>query len=340
MGRKPIDLDKDTIVMPVHQIPQYRTMAAMDRGNLRNLLFTTFAGIGDHVCAEPTLRYAAKMRNEYDKIALATSIPDIYAHIKFDRIFQESYNRDEWLVFKTIPDEKVGLAPEFISHGLTNCVDASSLFALRLQLPTKDREIQISSRHPGEKIAKLINGPSILIHAGKHWPSKTFPKWWWDKVIETIYMNGIMPILIGANVDGNRSTVDVDASKCHDLRSKTMLTELAWLCQRTKVLLTNDSAPLHFAASTDPADYAGTGNAHILYLATCKHPDFITHFRKGAWQWQEENWSKGGVWDHLGFLPNKKEDVHIDTVDPEMLESWLPDPREYGEAAVKRCYAG
>jgi len=330
---KPIDLDRDTIVIPVHQLPQYRIRASAERGIHKKILLTTFGGIGDHVCAEPTIRYAANAKSEYDIIGLATSIPELYSHIKFDKVYTESYDKNEWTVFKTYPDE-IGVANEFLSHGIMNCVDFSSVFAFRMQLPSKDREIQITPRHPGKKIAELFDKPSVIIHAGKHWPSKTFPKWWWDKVLETIIKSGHKPILIGANVDGNRTSVEVETAGCVDLRNKTMLSELAWICQRATVVLTNDSAPLHLAASTDPADYDGTGNAWIHYIATCKHNDFITHFRKGQWQWREVAHNKGGIWETTGFLPNKDKDVHINLVEPDVLMSWLPDAREYAQHAI------
>ena len=106
----------------------------------------------------------------------------------------------------------------------------------------------------------------------------TFPKAFWDKVINRLCDRGLTPILIGADADDNRSTVDVDASRCLDLRNKLSLTESVWFLQNATVLLTNDSSPLHMAAS---------GDAWIGYIATCKHPDMITHWRRGRWQWRE-----------------------------------------------------
>ena len=100
--------------------------------------------------------------------------------------------------------------------------------------------------------------------------------------------------------------------------------------------MTNDSAPLHLAASTDPNDYDGTGNAWILLIATCKHHDYITHFRKGVWQWREIPCNKGGIWDITGFIPNKTKDVVINEVDPKVLESWLPAPKEYARMALEK----
>ncbi len=339
VSERKIDIMHDNVQFPVHQIPKYKLLHARDHGNLKRVLLHTFAGIGDQVCAEPTLRYAIKCRDngKIEKVALASSMSELFAHLKFDEVFSrgQQYDLKEWYQFQTVPMD-IGLQMEFISHGLTNCVDASSLYAFRMQLPTKDRELVISSRNPGGSIEKLFDEPTIVVHAGRHWSTKTFPKWWWDAVLSEIISAGIKPILIGANVDGNRKTVEVETRGCVDLRDKTMLAELAWVCQRATVVLTNDSSPLHFAASTDPLDYGNTGNAWIGYLATCKHADYITHFRKNIWQWREVDFSKGGVWDIFDFIPNKVEDTRIDLVDDVTLESWLPPPKEYAEWAISK----
>src|ERR1019366_5734773 len=169
----------------------------------------------------------------------------------------------------------------------------------------------------------------IYIHAGKHWPSKTFPVEFWQAVIDEIVACGVQPILVGADTDDNRGTVQVDPQHCLDLRNRTTLAETVWLMQRAKVLLTNDSAPLHFAASEDPVDRINSGHAWIGYIATCKHPDMITHWRKGVWQYREVNHGKGGFWDIVNHCPNKNEKIEADKVDLDTLKSWLPAPIEF-----------
>jgi len=332
-----IDIINDTVNIHLSQVPSFRIKHAIERGNLKRVLMTMFAGIGDQVCAEPTLRYAVRCRDrgEIDHLGFASSAPSLYSHLKFDEVITTQYDVNQWFIMDTIPRVQ-GLSYEHISHGLTNCVDASSLYAFRMQLPTEDREIRITPTRPIEVIAELFKWKTILVHAGKHWPSKTFPKKWWNDVLFEIRKRGIKPILIGSNVDGNRTTVNVDNTGCIDLRGKTDLGELAWVCQRATVLLSNDSAPIHFAASEDPGDRENTGLTWIHTLATCKHFDYISHFRKGQWQFREVNYSLGGVWDILGFLPNKESDVRVDNTDSKLVESWLPDPKEYAEAALGR----
>lgn len=313
------------VQVPVHQVPVFRTQMAIDRGVHRRLLFKTWGGLGDQICAEPTLRYALKAFGPSCKIYLASEAPELFGHLKFEKVFNlkdELPNYNNFLCFETItPPNDSNLVWQFFSHMLTNCVDFPSMCALRLQLPVADKEIKLVGKKPehlsGDEISAINGG--VLIHPGKHWPSKTFPKEFWDRVIAGLLVRDITPVIIGADTDDNRGTVDVDVTNSIDLRNKLSIMESIWACQNAKVLLTNDSSPMHMAAS---------GDAYIGYIATCKHPDMITHWRRGQWQWREKNFGKGGIWDIIDYCPNKEQEVTAEFVDPEILKSWLPDPRE------------
>ncbi len=325
------------IMVPQEQLPTYRTDNSIRRGVERNIIFRTWGGVGDQICSEPTLRYALKMFKECE-ISLASEIPELFKHLQFKRVFdlkEELPNYSRYLTFETItsPDES-NLVWQFFSHLLTNCVDFPSLCALRQQLPVADRIIKLSGTRPDAydfSMRKVVGG--IAIHPGRHWQTKTFPREWWNRVIASIRARGLTPVLIGGTADDNRGTVDVDATGCIDLRDKLTFSESIWVCQNVKVLLTNDSAPLHMAAS---------GKAWIGYLATCKHWDMITHWRLNEmlcpeWQWREVNFSLGGIWDEVSYCPNQKQTVEVERVDPKLLESWLPDPIEFGAWAVEKA---
>jgi hypothetical protein len=90
------------------------------------------------------------------------------------------------------------------------------------------------------------------------------------------------------------------------------------------------------AASYNPNDSATRKN-WIGFIATCKHPDLITHWRNGQFAWREVNFGQGGMWDIVDDLPNKKEDVLVDKVDQKMLESWLPDPIVFANWAIQKA---
>jgi len=286
--------------------------------------------IGDQICAEPTLRYAFNQFKSWATFTLASENPEFFKHLPFSKVFnlkEVTPNWDNYLVFDTIVPP-THLTWEFFSHCVTNCVDFPTLCALRSTLPIKDKEIQMTPNSPKEEYAELINKKSVFIHPGKHWKSKTFPKDWWDTVLKLLITESITPIIIGGDADDNRGTVDIDTSGCVDLRNKLSWEDSIWLLQRATVLITNDSAPLHMAASYDPREPESTGHCWIGYVATCKHPDFITHWRKGQWSYHMQNLGKGGMWEITDHCPNKKEEVRVDEVGLEILKTWLPSPSE------------
>ncbi len=313
--------------VPSMQIPSFRTSLAVERGVEKNLLLRTWGGLGDQICAEPTLRYAIKNFPTCD-ISLASEAPQLFEHLNFKKVYnlkKEKPNYDEYFLFDTIVPPAF-LTWEFFSHCITNCVDFPSLCAFRCQLPIAEKEIVLKPV-ASEQVQKLLPAGSkaVVIHAGRHWPSKTFPKDWWDEIIAGLIADRVHPILIGADTDDNRGTVDVDTSGCIDLRNVLSITESIWLVQRAAVLLTNDSSPLHMAASRNPDDPA-TGNTHIGYVATCKHPDYITHWRRGQWNFRETNLGLGGMWDLMDHCPNKENEITVDKIDADTLRSWLPSP--------------
>lgn len=317
------------VAIPMSHLPIFRTQLAIQNGVEKRLLFKTWGGIGDQICAEPTLRYALKMFKDCE-IFLASEAPELFSHLNFKRVFdlkEEIPNYQRYFVFDTItPPDESNMVWQFFSHMLTNCVDFPSLCSLRLQLPVSEKEIQLNGKRPSNlDLSEVIDG--VIVHPGRHWQSKTFPKEFWDRVLYGLRCRGIVPVIIGANADDNRGTVDVDTTGCVDLRNKLSLVESVWCLQRCQVLLTNDSSPLHMAAS---------GDAWIGYVATCKHPDMITHWRNGQWQYREHNFGKGGIWDVIDFCPNKAQKVEAEFVPPELLLSWLPDPAEMADWAAHK----
>lgn len=332
------------VTIPVTHLPIFRTQIAIQDQVERRLLFRTWGGIGDQICAEPTLRYAQRTFKECE-FYLASELPELFGHLKWKKVFdlrEEVPNYKRFFLFDTItPPDDSNLVWQFLSHMLVNCVDFPSLCALRLQLPVDEKDIRINPPLPSQStywqdiLDARNNG--ILIHAGKHWQSKTFPKSFWDRVIAKILSEGVKPVLIGAETDDNRGTVNVNPEHCVDLRGKLSIEESAWLCMNSKVLLTNDSSPLHMAAG---------GRTWVGYIATCKHPDMITHYRNcnsmrdipghNIFQWREVNFGKGGIWDVIDFCPNKPQSIEADVVPQGLLESWLPNPVEYAQWAVEK----
>lgn len=314
-------------------IPSFRTKMNEDRGNLNRFLIGTFGGLGDVVCAEPAIRYALETFKGIE-ISLCTHYPQLFEHLKFKDVFDLSKkqmpNWQKYFVFKTIYEE-THLQWEFINHMHCNSVNYSAINMWRGELPLSYREIVLKPKFSPQIADKVdFSKPFCVVHPGRHWQVKTFPLEWWNAVLYHLLSYGITPVLIGKDVDSATGTVNVDANHCIDLRNKTSMNDLVWLCQQTKVLISNDSSPIHIAAS---------GDAWIGFVSTLKKGDYLKHFRHGEYGWRTKDFGLGGVWD---LFPNSMAGNHTETlcceeVDPEVLLSWLPEPKEIAIWAVEKA---
>lgn len=322
-----------SITLPAMMIPNFRTTIAIEQGVQHNILFKPWGGLGDIVCAEPTIRFARENFKNC-RISIMTGQPEFFRHIGADEIFDitkvdpKTFPFEKYYVFETI--YKPGhLQWEFMIHMNVQAVDYSSLCVFRGVLPVAKKNIVLTPTvDEFTRVAKELGDEEIavVLHPGRHWQSKTFPKWWWDGVINHLVANGVKPILIGGNGPDNSGTVDVDASRCLDLRNKLTLMETTALLQKARVVLTNDSAPLHLAAS---------GDAWIGFIATCKHPDMISHWRHGQFAWRMQNLGLGGAWEDIDLCPNQKDSISVDHVGDKLLK-WLPEPEIFAQWAIEK----
>lgn len=306
--------------IPAKQIPPWRYKIAHD-GGIKKIMATTWGGLGDQVVAEPTLRYMFKLFEGY-KISLLTSFPEIFDHLPFERIYHKSEARSlddsEWLVIHTNPMHDT-VTRDFIHHHFTQVVDFCSLAALQRQLPLKDRQVELVGTHKD-----YYDDGLIVIHPGRHWEIKTFPKWWWDKVISGL--NDVFPdkvVIVGRDMAKDTGTVNVDIPMgVIDLRNKQSLKELIGILKAADVVVTNDSSPLHIAAA---------GDANIYFLATCKEPEYLMHWRENlvgnmVFGWKMHNLAKDGLWNHQSSIPIRNDEFTIDRCPAGLMEKILPDP--------------
>lgn len=320
------------VAIPVTHIPGFRSTIANQRGVEKKLLFKTWGGLGDQICAEPTLRYATRhlARAGYE-ISLASEQPDLFKHLQFKRVFNLNEvrpNFENYYCMETItsPDD-TNLVWQFFCHMLTNCVDFPSLCALRMTLPIADKNVVLAPvPELMEKALASHRESDVYIHAGAHWPSKTFPVDWWNDVIEKLIRGGYTPVLIGKETDDNRTTVPVHVGPMvKDLRNKLSLMESVAHLKMARCLITNDSSPLHMAADSF---------AHIFYVASCKHPDHITHWRKNIygdneWAWRMKNLGRDGAWNYYNISSSQQEQVTIEELPPGCTwDMILPSPED------------
>ena len=170
---------------------------------------------------------------------------------------------------------------------LCHTVDYISMSLIKRTLPIVDKQSFFEvSNDDLANMSRLIPekdfGKLVLVHAGKHWDSKTFPPKWWQSVIDGLSRKGLIVCLIGKTqpgdppdyIEGARGTVDVRCPKNgYDMRNLLTLGELAALISKTNVLISNDSAPIHLAGSFDN---------WIILIPSCKHPDHILPNRNNS----------------------------------------------------------
>lgn len=317
------------------QIPLCRVSDAIKRGVEKNLLFLAGGGIGDQICAEPTIRYALDNFKDCN-ISILTHTPELFRHLvpRLQCLFERArwsdaqIGLDKYLCLKTYANSD-DFSGQFISSIIKHCIDYPADLALRGSVPIKYRQPIVEALTPPHPL--LPTGLSfdpiryVFIHAGKGWPTKTFPADWWNRVLAQIIKRGGVPVLIGTD------TVEVDSTGCQDFRGRTTIMETVWLLKKARVLLTNDSAPLHMAAVEG-------SKAWIGFLATCKRADYLYHYRgpKNEFAWRMKDFSLGGVWDCFDFAPNKNETVDVKNISQETLAKWLPVPELVGNWALNR----
>jgi len=315
----------DKILMPADLIPSFRVSQAFKKGTQSKFLITTWGGLGDQACAEPTLRFALENFKETE-ISLCSQHPELFTHLNFKEVipWSEINNvRENYLVFDTIVPPS-HLLWQFFSHCVTHCVDFASMCAFRTQLPVADRCLQLPDYELPEVVKGIDWDKAVMIHPGRHWRSKTFPKTWWDRTIAAVQARGFQPVIIGKETDDNRGTVDVHVAEgVLDLREKLSLKDLVVVLKSAKYVLSNDSSPIHIAAA---------GSAHIFFIASCKHPDYITHWRNGEWGWRMKNLGLDGIWNYINQNPSVDQEVSVEKLPDGVMEKLLPEPSSVADA--------
>lgn len=314
------------MVMPAMMFPSFRSLIAHKSGVGNRILFRSYGGMGDEICSEPVVRYAVNHFKDA-RISIATTRPWIFSHLKFDEVHVlkegeiDEINYPDYLTLETYADSQ-DLCWHFLNHNTMHCVDFASILAYRANLPVAEKQIQLRGIHPVG-----IPQRQVIVHPGRSWATKTFPKEWWDGILTELTLRKIEPILIGAEAShGATGTVAVNPNGCRDLRGQLTPEETTGLLQRASVLITNDSGPLHMAAS---------GTAWVALLATAKHPDLVMHWRNGIFGHKMQNFSRGGIWSTHDYCRNTRDPVNYDQADPAEIAGWLPPP-----AAVSSWAAG
>jgi hypothetical protein len=242
----------------------------------RHVLAIVSGGLGDQIDAEPSVRFLRKIYTDAD-INVSTHYPRIFKHLEYPVHLHKNFlGKEDTPYFKmpSFPDPTT-LTYSVMSNLMCHTVDYCSMALLHRTLPLKDRIVKLTvEKDDNDELDVALNGfdlsKSVLIHPGRHWDSKTFPREWWQELVNRISEK--MPVcLIGTDNYENRGTFQLDLpSNSFSLIDRTSIGSLISAIARSPILISNDSAPVHIAGAFDN---------WIILIPSCKHPDHVLPYR-------------------------------------------------------------
>jgi lipopolysaccharide biosynthesis glycosyltransferase len=290
----------------------------------RNILISVSAGMGDQLCSEPAIRFTQKLYPDAN-IFVVTHFPRLFEHLDLPVIDYDDWTgiNDAIMTMHTCPEDEK--SEHKMSHVLFHPTDFASMSMIKRTIPHLDKTIKL--KLDVEDVANVLNmieikpeKKTVLVHAGKWWPSKTFPQDWWQEVVDRL-SEKLTVVLIGKTIDEKQGYQPI---KCppggYDFRDLTTLGELIALISLSKCLVTNDSSPLHIAGAFDN---------WIVTFPTCKHADHILPFRGGTQYYKTKALCKSLLLDDLEIRHTEFNPDTIDTVPSgKTLLDYLPSPEE------------
>ncbi len=293
----------------------------------RHLHVVVSGGLGDQVQAEPAIRFMREQVYPDAYIAVSTHFPRLFQHLDVDVYqhgdFQPLPDTPYYTVASFPPPESINWM--VLSNLLCHTVDYCSAALLRRILPSADKRVHLDSSPDDLGQLRYHNlDELVVVHAGRHWVTKTFPLSWWQAVVDGLASEGLQVCLIGQD-DDTRGVVPVQCPfDGLDLRNRLSLDELIALLKHAPVLLSNDSAPIHLAGAFDN---------WIILVPSCKEPEHVLPWRHGSVWWHAQALYKRLTLHDVSSRPT---DVHGSSADFE-VQDWsiyLPDVAEVVQAVA------
>ncbi len=302
----------------------------------RHIHINAVGGLGDHITAEPVIRYMREVMYPDAEITMSAFWPRAYAHLDIPLYMHNTFVPEKGVTYEnvwTLPDRHAPLmrAANFL---LCHMADFHALAMLHRQLPEEYKEINLTVL-PEERASlteKLGGEPSefIAVHPGKSWRTKTFPKEWWQSLIDGLADAGLRVALIGksaSHIQGDTTGVVPLTVPVHgvDLTDKLSLGELFAILEGAPILLTNDSSPVQIAGAFDN---------WIVMMATVKPPDLVFPVRQGSPRYKTMALYRRLLNDDMPFDPLRGGSMNVD-FDVADWSKYLPEPEDVVTAIVE-----
>jgi FkbM family methyltransferase len=303
----------------------------------REIVFYAGGGMGDQLGTEPVARFAIQkmFKDVKTNFTIITNWPRFFFHLNVNCITREEYEANPKFdtpvkILKTIPAPEESTLWQTWSHISGHTLDYAAVSTLHRILPDDCREIKMPPSMEGlieaMDVAGGIKQDMILVHPGKGWASKTFPKQWWEKVVQGLVDNGKTVGVVGQYISEDQGFVDIDLPEgVIDFRNLLSLDGLISLIATSSMLISNDSAPIHIA---------GAFKNKIILIATCRHPDYILPYRNGSKYFNAFAFAKKLTIDEWDLSPTKIFKEAADVVKGDIID-YIPESEEVVAKAIE-----
>lgn len=96
-----------------------------------------------------------------------------------------------------------------------------------------------------------MRNPYIVLAVGANWPNKRWPTDSYAKLVDWLYGQKLIPVVIGGGVVDARLVEEINAQAeipAVDLVNKTTLKQLAYIIKNAEITVGGDTGPVHLAA--------------------------------------------------------------------------------------------
>lgn len=300
----------------------------------KHILITVNGGLGDQIDAEPSIRFMKKHVYPDAHYTILCHWPRVFDHLR--EYGMEIYEHGKWEPkFDTAYYRTVSLpGPETInwmvvSNLMCHTVDYVSMALMKRTLPFIDRTINLRYSQKEVDSLKEMTGLEslknlVVVHAGMHWEAKTMPGDWWQKLVDGLHAKGLPICLVGKG-DDTRGVHDlIVRDGMIDLRERLDLGEFIAIIGEAKLLVSNDSSPVHIAGAFDN---------HIILLPY-KHPDHTLPYRNCSVYHKAKAFYKKIVLDDFASGPAQVAEVSGANL-PKPWDEYLPEIDEVVEYAER-----
>ena len=114
-----------------------------------------------------------------------------------------------------------------------------------------DREVDLTIKRMQQAGMKESN-PYVVLAIGANWPNKRWPTAYYAQLVDWLYTQSLIPVLIGSGVVDERLVDEINAKTeipAIDLVGKTTLKQAAHVIRGAQVLIGGDTGMTHLAAA-------------------------------------------------------------------------------------------